>query len=228
MPRLHELFTNLRQQHLVTYLIWAMLAVCASVAMFSGRWSILFISIITFALTLIPILFQDWTGLRMPRGFVAGVISFIFSTVLLGEAYDFYERYWWWDVLLHTGSAVGFGMIGMVLVLFLVRGDKLNTSPVIAALFAFTFAVAIGAVWEIFEYLMDLMFGLGMQKSGLNDTMGDLMVDCIGALIGALGGYRYLRSKEDGPLTKVIAEFIKQNFKRGTEAQKPSTPPSSP
>ena len=47
--------------------------------------------------------------------------------------------------------------------------------------FAFTFALALGNVWEIFEFGMDRLFGLTMQKpmagdpSGLTDTMWDLI-----------------------------------------------------
>ena len=39
---------------------------------------------------------------------------------------------------------------------------------------------------------MDILFGLSMQKSGVIDTMGDLIVDAIGA--GA--GYWYLKRGE--------------------------------
>ena len=37
------------------------------------------------------------------------------------------------------------------------------------------FAITIGALWEVFEFGMDQLFGLNMQKSGLLDTMGDLI-----------------------------------------------------
>ena len=63
------------------------------------------------------------------------------------------------------------------------------------ALFSFSFAIAIGVVWEIFEFFMDISFGLNMQKSGLIDTMGDLIVDSLGALLASGIGYFYLRIK---------------------------------
>ncbi len=46
---------------------------------------------------------------------------------------------------------------------------------------AFSFAVSIGTLWEVFEFGMDILFGLSMQKSGVIDTMDDLIVDAIGA-----------------------------------------------
>lgn len=52
-----------------------------------------------------------------------------------------------------------------------------------------------------------------MQKSGLVDTMYDLLVDCVGAFIGALVGFTYIKGKEDGILHKIIAEFVRNNKK---------------
>src|SRR3546814_9429666 len=71
-------------------------------------------------------------------------------------------------------------------------------SPSVLAVFAFCFSQAIGALWEIFEFTMDQVFGLTMQKpmlgdpSGLTDTMWDLIVNAIGALAISVAGWRYL------------------------------------
>jgi hypothetical protein len=40
---------------------------------------------------------------------------------------------------------------------------------------------------------MDSLFGINMQKSGLPDTMWDLIVDALGALLVSIVGYFYLR-----------------------------------
>jgi hypothetical protein len=113
---------------------------------------------------------------------------------------------------LHGGSAVAFGMIGTVVVLILVGGNRLDASPVIGAALAFTFAVAIGALWEIFEFAMDQIFGTNMQKSGLLDTMADLIVDCIGGLIGASAGYAYLKWGGQRGLAAVIRAIVEKNI----------------
>ena len=73
------------------------------------------------------------------------------------------------------------------------------------------FALAIGAMWEVFEFAMDQSFGTNMQKSGLDDTMGDLIVDMGGALIGAGSGYAYLRGRALGGLTGTIEYFVSRN-----------------
>ena len=49
------------------------------------------------------------------------------------------------------------------------------------ALFSFCFAITMGTIWEIYEFGLDQVFGLYMQRSGIVDTMTDLMVDTVGA-----------------------------------------------
>ena len=52
-------------------------------------------------------------------------------------------------------------------------------------LFVVTFAlgVAIGGVWEIFEWASDAVFGSNLSMSN-DDTVGDLISDTLGALAG--------------------------------------------
>lgn len=44
--------------------------------------------------------------------------------------------------------------------------------------------IAIGALWEIFEWRSDAWFGTSLSP-GNDDTVGDLVRDSIGALLGA-------------------------------------------
>lgn len=200
-------------QSRVTKVIWGLLLCSGAFALYEQRWSLVFVSLVTLGLTLLPVYMQRWSGIRIPTGFIAATNLFIVGTLFLGEVGDFYQRFWWWDVLMHSASAVGFAMIGTVVVVMLVRSAaSLQTSPALGALLAFCFAVSIGAVWEIFEFTMDQTLGTNMQKSGLVDTMWDLIVDCIGALIGANAGYFYLRGHRDGWLTSVVADFVRINM----------------
>ncbi len=202
---------RLRHTDIVIRLMWALLIVAGVTALVTANVSLFFVSVATLALTSVPYLFQSWAGVRFPAGFVVAVVFFIVATVFLGEAGDFYERFWWWDVMLHGGSAVGFGMMGVILALLLAGSDRIAPTPSLVAFFAFSFAVAVGALWEIFEFAMDQIFGMNMQKSGLMDTMGDLIVDVIGGAVGALAGFGYLKGRQSGVLSGAIADFITQN-----------------
>jgi hypothetical protein len=202
---------NLRDQPLVVQVIWTILFIAAIWAAISMRWSVVFISLATFVVTLLPSILSSRLAIRLPTKFLGAIAVFAFATLFLGEVFDFYGRYWWWDIALHGGSAVGFGLIGFLFVFFMFEGNKYAAPPVAVAFVAFCFAVTIGATWEIFEFAMDQFFGLNMQKSGLVDTMWDLIVDMIGASIGAAAGFFFLKGREVGGLAGLIHEFVLLN-----------------
>lgn len=204
-------FASLRSHPYVTQVVWATLFVAILAALVTARWSLAFVALATLVLSLLPVLAANRFGIRLPVRFVAGVVIFVFATIFLGEAFDFYNRFWWWDIALHGGSAVGFGLIGFLFVFMLFEGDR-YAAPAWAVAFAgFCFGLTIGTVWEIFEFAMDQIFGLNMQKSGLIDTMGDLILNMIGAAIGAFSGFLYLKGHHLGGLTGVLQEFVQKN-----------------
>jgi Predicted membrane protein len=194
-------------------LVWLALLSEAVVSLATGRYASTFIALGTFGLTLVPMALSRRFRIYIPRSFMAGIVVFLFATLFLGEVGDFYYRYWWWDVVLHGGSALGFGLVGFVAIFMLFQGDRYAAPPWAMGLFAFCFAMSIGALWEIFEYAMDQIFGTNMQKSGLQDTMWDLIVDAGGGLIGALSGVIYLKRDRGAPFAGLIRDFIYRNGK---------------
>ena len=203
------------RQSWITYISWLMIALFLGSAVWTQSWSAVFLAILLFVLTLIPFVFQSLANFRLPRGFVGAIVFFLIATLLLGEYYDFYERFWWWDAVLHTSSAIGFALIGMMIVVFMLRAQRIQkASPFMLSMMAFSFALSIGALWEILEFGMDQLLGMNMQKSGLVDTMFDLIVDAIGAFIGSVGGYIYLKTHKvsaSNPLTKTIEDAVENN-----------------
>ena len=191
--------------------IWAALLGVALWALWQWELELSFVALATLALSLAPVFVARWADVIVPPSFIAALAIFVGGTLFLGEVFDFYERLWWWDVAMHASSAVGFGLIGFVLVFMMFQGDRFAAPPVAVAFFAFCFAVFIGTMWEIFEFGMDQVFGFNMQKSGLVDTMGDLIVNTMGALIGAAAGFGYLKGQARGGLAQVIDEFVQRN-----------------
>ena len=193
------------------YLIWMVLIGEALRGLVTGAYSVTFIAMGTIILTLAPLLSQRLLNVSLPSSFIVAIAAFLLGTLVLGEARAFYKLYWWWDLVLHAGSAMGFGLIGVILMLILVRGDKISAAPITVSVFAFSFAVMIGVLWEIFEFWMDQSFGLNMQKSGLVDTMWDLIINCLGAGVGALAGWLYMIGHTRAPLAGWIREFVMRN-----------------
>ncbi len=201
------------KQSRLVYLIWAILLLEALVSAWLQQWNEAFVAVMILGLTFLPYLFEERFKIHIPIFAGAMIVLFLFATLFLGEIGNFYERYWWWDVLLHSGAAIGIGLIGFVMVFMLFEGDRYAAPPMALAVLTFFIAMAIGAIWEIFEYLMDQIFGMNMQKSGLDDTMWDLIVNFAGAMIAGLAGYFYLRSRWFVGLARLIDQFVKANKK---------------
>jgi hypothetical protein len=180
-------------------------------AVWQTQWSVLFVTFITLVGTFVPKMVETRYKIKLPLGFTVAIIGFMYATLFWGELHDFYERFWWWDVALHAGAAIGFGLIGFTILYVIYRGGYLQASPFLVALFAFCFSLAIGATWEIFEFSLDWLFGLDMQKSGLADTMGDLIVDSVGAFVTAGSGYLYLKNKETNWVGASVERFLEKN-----------------
>ncbi len=181
---------------------------------FQERWLTAVVTLAIIILTLLPLLLGRRFDVRIPPEFELLAVLFVYASLFLGEVHGYYIRYWWWDAVLHTGSGFLLGVLGFLLVYVLnERPDAdVHMRPRFVALFAFMFAVGMGALWEIFEFAMDQIFGMNMQKSGLVDTMWDLIVDTIGAAVIAILGWIYLRAAgSDSFLERWITQFVRSN-----------------
>lgn len=179
-----------------------------------GRYQPMAEILLILFITFLPLILGKRFDVKIPHGFETLAVVFVYMSLFLGEMQGFYTRFWWWDMVLHSGSAFILGILGFLLVYVLneKREVDLDINPNFVALFAFMFAVGIGTLWEIFEFMMDQLFGLNMQKSGLVDTMWDLIVDVGGALFISILGWGYIKTREtDSFLERWIEDFILKN-----------------
>ena len=115
----------------------------------------------------------------------------------------FYSRVPRWDDILHSLSGALLAVLGFAIVMIYNKKSKNITGTISAgfmAVFAFSFALAIGAVWEIYQYTGDGLLGMSMQRflaedgsglvgrAALYDTMKDIIVDTLSALITSVIG----------------------------------------
>ncbi|MDI1302967.1 MAG: hypothetical protein PSX71_13765 [bacterium] len=197
----------------------AVMAVELVLTLLKGQWLTSFLVVMIMSVALGPVIFSHRLRITFPAEFHLLAIIFIFASLFMGEVWQFYERLWWWDVALHASSGLLFGIFGFLLVYALNedRHADLHMRPGFVAFFAFLFAVAAGGFWEIFEYSMDSIFGMNMQKpmwndpSGLTDTMWDMIVNTVGALIISLLGWSHLKSPRESFLEAWIRKFIESN-----------------
>ncbi|MCL7487244.1 MAG: hypothetical protein M8357_03595 [Desulfobulbaceae bacterium] len=207
-------------RHRSTFVLQAILLAGAVGAVWEQQWLTAVITAGIIIITLVPLFLKKGLHVFIPPEFELLAIAFIFASLFLGEVRGYYVRFWWWDILLHTASGFLLGIVGFLLVHVLNEMEEidLHMKPGFVAFFAFLFAVGMGAIWEIFEFGMDHFLGTNMQKpmlgdpSGLTDTMWDLIVDTLGALIISVLGYSYLKTTGNKSfLQRWIREFVDRN-----------------
>lgn len=209
-----------RTIHLVVLAaLQSVMAVELALLILKGQWLHVFLVVGIMIAMLMPVLLRSRLPIHIPFEIQILAIMFVFAALFLGEVRDYYHRFWWWDLMLHTTAGLLMGMLGFMIV-YILNEDRLvdmHMRPSFLALFAFSFSQCLGALWEIFEFGMDQLFGMTMQKpmlgdpSGLTDTMFDLIVNAIGAAVVSLAGWRYLVRARTSYVDSWIRRFIARN-----------------
>ena len=75
-------------------------------AFFQGRWLGAFSGALVLLLTFAPAMIERRLNLTLPVEFTLINCVILYASFALGEAQDFYERIWWWDLALHGLSAL--------------------------------------------------------------------------------------------------------------------------
>ena len=138
-----------------------------------------FLCILTLLLLVIPSLAQITFKVELPTALEIIILVFIFSAEILGEISEFYLVFPFWDTVLHTLNGFLAAAIGFSLVDLLNRCDRsvFSLSPLFTAIVAFCFSMTIGVVWEFFEFGMDMIMELDMQKDTVIHTIRSVMLD---------------------------------------------------
>lgn len=151
----------------------------------------------------LPRLLERKWSFEIPNYMTTLYFVFLYCAIYLGEVHNFYYLIPHWDDILHAFSGAMLGALGFSLVSILNDSEKtkVSLSPLFVALFSFCFALSAGAVWEIYEFVGDGLFGLNMQKfrladgyvlsghAALSDTMYDIIIDALSSLIVSVIGY---------------------------------------
>lgn len=151
---------------------------------------------IALAVTFLPALLERNYRLPIEPELVAWLTTAAFLHTL-GSA-GLYDLLGQWDTLTHALSASLVAATGYTVV----RSIDLHTDEVYLpsrTMFAFIllFVLAVGVVWELVEFALDLAaqrfgFDAVLAQHGVNDTVGDLLFNLAGAVVAATLGATYL------------------------------------
>lgn len=246
------------REHKSSFIVYVVLRVLVILMMilqiFNRNYENVFLCALTLLLLVMPSFIQVRLKIELPTALEIIILFFIFAAEILGEIQSYYIRFPFWDTVLHTMNGFLAAAIGFALVDILNRTKKISfqLSPAFMAVVAFCFSMTIGVIWEFFEFGMDRIFGLDMQKDtivnsihsvmldptnsnipveirgitdvavnghslglggyldiGLIDTMKDLLVNFVGAVVFSVIGYFYVKSRGKGRVAKGLIPRLK-------------------
>ncbi len=144
-----------------------------------GEYESAFICLLVLFLFLLPMFVQRNFGIELPSTLEIIILVFIFAAEILGELACFFINVPNWDSILHTTTGFLCAAFGFALIDILNRNDKIKfeLSPIYVALAAFCFSMTIGVLWEFFEFGMDRLFHMDMQKDTIIHTISSVMLD---------------------------------------------------
>ena len=161
MLKIKKIIKENDNKKLTVYLLLRLLVIISMVLQFfKGNYSNVLLCV------LIPSFINHKLKIELPSLLEIIIYLFIFSSEILGEIQNFYGIIPQWDTILHTINGFLCGAIGFSLIDILNRNDQvhINLTPVFVALVSFCFSMTIGVLWEFFEYGMDSIFRMDMQK----------------------------------------------------------------
>ncbi|MBQ9045433.1 MAG: SPASM domain-containing protein, partial [Oscillospiraceae bacterium] len=131
------------------------------------------------ALFLLPSIVQKNLRITFPTGMQIVILIHIFATEFLGEIACYYVQYPHWDSIVHTVWGFLCAAIGYLLVDLLNRDmpERFHLSPAYLAVAAFCFSMTIGVLWEFFEFAMDRLFLMDMQKDTIIPQFASTLLD---------------------------------------------------
>ncbi|MDE6407422.1 MAG: hypothetical protein K2K48_07715 [Anaeroplasmataceae bacterium] len=160
----------------------------------------------------------NWTNkIRIPIVFQYLLCIHLVLALILGSGFDFYDKFSWWDLLLHGYFGFLFSFL-VFIILFNYDGEKMK--PILFLVIIFFITMGAAGLWEIYEFTMDRLLNGDAQRIQESIAQGhtpvyDTMMDLIIAISGILGFYAilFVDKCHNYRISKYIYKAIKKENK---------------
>jgi hypothetical protein len=171
-----------------------------------------------FFVSMIPTILSRNYHINLPLELDFLIALALVLDIVLGEGARFYDWVPAWDWLTHFFGTAVIAIFAFMMVYTFHYTGKVRLSFPFIAFFTVIVSLAVGALWEIAEFVVD-QFGYQSQRS-LENTMWDLIFDAIGGAAVALFGILYMRYLTHEKKKQLVGPF-KRFFKTFFEVEMP-------
>ena len=180
-----------------------------------------FASFFALFLSLSPVLIRRNLNISLPW-LLELLIVIPLALHVWGGVLGLYDAVPFYDKMAHFISVAVIAFLALIVVYVIdVYWDGLRMDLFMVGFFIAIFAIALGVVWEIWEYVSDmLVVGAPKAQESLDDTMMDLVYDTAAGVIVAVAGTIAIRRGELADLiTSLGGEAKKITSRRFLEAK---------
>ena len=110
---------------------------------------------------------------------------------IAGYAFDLYQRFWWFDRILHAATLFALTFWAAIFLCSKVLTPSLDRWLIRLTIIS-GLGIAVGALWEVAEWGFDQVMPGNVIK-GKHDTILDIIMDTLGALLAAGLSLRLIR-----------------------------------
>lgn len=171
-------------------------------------------AVVALAITEIPSILRRDLKLMLPVELNFWIVLALFLHVFGGVS-GFYDNVPGWDHITHALSSSLIAALGFIVVVMVDQYVRSIFLPRrFLGLFIVVFTMAMGVLWELMEFSIDMWTGSRMQYS-LDDTMLDLFFDGVaGIAVAAVGAHYLSHTTRDEFLEKMGADKAKDNIEK--------------
>lgn len=132
---------------------------------------------LTLLLILLPMFLQRKFRLVIPNSLLLLFYLVVYAAGILGEVYNFYIYFRWWDIVLHTLSGFLIASFGLSLFSLSTLEKSSNIKPLLVSLFVLCFSMTISTMWEFNECGIDKFFKTDHQEDTYVNTISSVNFD---------------------------------------------------
>ena len=207
-----ELNDIVKKSIVTSHFLKVVMIILLFIAIWNNNWTGVFGCVLGIFLSIIPSILKRNYSITLPW-FLDLLIAFALFLHIGGVVLYAYVIIPGYDTITHFVSSIVIAFLAFVVIYLLdIYWDGLHMDKYAMAFVVVVFTMAMGVVWEFFEWSIDMVFGT-TEQLGLYDTMKDLLIDTFAGLFMAFIGVNLIkRGKFQNLVDGLDEEFNKSLF----------------
>jgi hypothetical protein len=199
---------------ILSYILKITMIIFLIISILKLHWSWIFGCTLAIIVSLIPTILKRNYQITLPLVLeilvIIALILHVGGGVLGGYGITHY------DTLTHFVSSFLVAFLAFVIIYILDEyWDGLKMDKYAMAFVVIIATIAMGVIWEFYEWITDIIFGT-YEQWGYNDTLKDLLIDTLAGIVMAIIGVSMIKRGSFDEMTEEFGEQIDKKIIKST------------